>query len=181
MSDRSEGDPYGTSITEADYARRIYRGIALSHFNFSDFLTAADDHAGETPSAQRSHSKHRSQSDGSGGHSRHSDPNKIEANGIRSLLTLPPEFRDRIWRFVLGNLDNDPDSVQCRHYYLYSHRDLPGYASRNPRLCFGLHSAVKAGKFPSMLVINRQIYGEAAKLLYSGRSFTFCNWGCYSG
>lgn len=181
MSDPAEEDLYGTTIIEAKYASRIDRGMALSLFDFPNINASADGQPRNVNSTQQLQSNDRTSSHGTDEQSWNEAHGWLELTGVRSLLTLPPEIRDRIWRFVLGNLNNAPESVQCRHCYPRSRHDLLFRPSRVPRLCFGLQSAVKAGKFPSVLVVNRQLYAEAAKLLYAGRLFTFCTWSCYLG
>ena len=181
MSDPAEEDLYGTTIIEAKYAQRVDRGMALSLFDFPNIDGSAGGQPRKTRSIQQPQSADRTQPLGIDDPCRKEAPDRFGHTHDRSLLSLPPEIRDGIWRFVLGNLDNAPESVQCRHCYPPSRHDLLARPSRNPRLCFGLQSSVKIGKFPSLLVMNRQVYGEATKLLYAGRSFTFCTWSCYSG
>ena len=181
MSDAAEEDLYGTTIIEAKYASRIDRGMALSGFDFPDIKACPDGQPRDENSTQQLQSDDPTSSHSTDEQSWNEAHSSLEHTRARSLLTLPPEIRDRIWRFVLGNLDNAPESVQCRHYYSRSRQYRFARPSLVPRLCFGLQSAVKAGKFPSFLVVSRQLYVEATKLLYEGRLFSFCTWSCYLG
>ena len=171
------------TVIDARYARRIDRGVTLSGFDFPDIPASTETEVRTTHAYHNLNPEDEVnfEIDGAHLHADDVDESASAADGSRTLLTLPPEIRERIWRFVLGNLDNAPDSVQCRHCYPRSRSSLYSRPTRQPRLCFGLQSSVKAGKFPSILVLSRQTYGETAKLLYLGRSFVFCTWSCYSG
>ena len=163
-----------TTDIDAKYAIRIDRGAALSLFDFPDIKHQPTNFSMR---GQDNETTDDENEDEDGGVS------LIQGGGDEentlTLLSLPGEIRDSIWRFVL--LANTPDTIKCRHCYPRSRTTLINRPSRKPRLCFGLPSSVKTGNFPSILFVNNQTYLETTRALYAGRSFVFCTWACFTG
>ena len=164
-----------TTAIDRRYALRVERGMTLSLFDFPDIQLPEKTVSIQPVDLEQQHKP--AQID----RACQTGTSLPTTRPVQTLLTLPPEIRERIYRFVLNNPDNAPEAVRCRYCYPRSRLELRAQPSKEPRLCFGLQSSVKSGKFPSLLVLNRQTYFETTKLLYSGRSFVFCTWHCFSG
>jgi hypothetical protein len=182
MAVPADADLDETTAVDAKYARRIDRGLAIGGFDFPD----------ATPQLRRSaiaHQVPRNEDSSDKFDLKIHTPIPVIANGSSvtnahpTLLTLAAEVRELIWRYTLNNLDNTPDEVACQHFDLSQTQGLSLIARQMlpPRLCFGLRSSVKAGKFPNVLLLNKQTYGEATQLLYAGRKLMFCTWNCFMG
>lgn len=173
----SEDESDENTVAEVLYAHRVNRGSALSGFNnLRDIRHKEQGTVNEEATEDEVTQVQEGELQGPDiGRQTHSNASK----GTRTLLTLASEIRERIWRHVLNNLDNDPDEVHCEHFHhvhhgqlLLAHRPTPN----RPHMCRGFSSSVKSGRFPNVLLVNRQVYAETAKLLYSGRRFYFCKW-----
>ncbi|KAK0252539.1 hypothetical protein LTS09_012440 [Friedmanniomyces endolithicus] len=77
-----------------------------------------------------------------------------------TLMTLPPELRNRIWELCIGDTTSIPKEPRSQHFVILA-------KGRS------LADVQRAVKQPPLTRVCRQIRGEALSMFYNGRTFVW--------